>query len=173
VAVAAWAGPLGAAQDFLLPLVAVEVKASTVAGTREIQISSLAQLDARLSQKPIVLCCVDLALASGAGALSLPRIVAELRSALGRTGPNALKLFEERLLEVGYLDAHEKYYEGRQYRLRGMTFYSVSGAFPRIERSDVRDGVTSCSYVINLSGCAEFELSATEADRLVRGGASD
>lgn len=169
-AVSAWVGPLGAPQDFMLPQVAVEVKASA-SGIKEVQISSLAQLDTQLCPKPILLCWMDL-VAAPAG-VSLPQIISELRRTLSREDPAALRVFEERLLEVGYLDAHEKHYVGRLYRLRATTLYSVLGAFPRVERGEVREGVLSCSYVIGLSGCDAFDIPPAEADRLIRGGARD
>jgi hypothetical protein len=145
----------------------VEVKAST-AGVEEVQVSSVEQLDTSHSGKPIVLCWVELLSAAGPPAVDLPQIVAEVRDIAGRE-PTALRLLDERLLEVGYLDAHERHYVGRLYHLRAMTFYQVSGAFPRIERGDVRDGVTSCSYVIDLSACEHFEISAAETNLLIRG----
>lgn len=170
-AIVAWMGPLGGPQDFMLPRVAIEVKASS--GVQEIKISSLAQLDTHLCQKPILLCWMDLTAGAEPAGFSLPRVISELRETLNREDPSALKTFQERLFEVGYLDAHEKHYEGRFYKLRATTFYAVSGAFPRIERDDVREGVVSCSYVIGLSGCEAFELPATEANDLIQGDACD
>ena len=166
-AVSAWVGPLGRPQDFSLEGAVVEVKASTV-GVKEVQISSLDQLDMSQGGKPIVLCWTELLSAAGPLAFDLPHVIAEVRGIAGRE-PAALRLLDERLLEVGYLDAHERHYAGRRCQLRAMTFYYVSGAFPRIERGDVRSGVTSCSYVIDLSACEHFEISAAETDRLIRG----
>jgi hypothetical protein len=166
-AIGAWVGPLGRPQDFQLEQVAIEVKASA-GGLKEVQISSLEQLDTALCGTPVVLCWADLASAPEPLGIHLPRLVAELKAVMSEGEGPALKLFEERLLELGYLDAHEKHYAGRLYRLRTMTFYRVSGAFPRIERGDVRQGVMSCSYMIGLSGCEAFEVSAVEVDHLIR-----
>jgi hypothetical protein len=153
----------------LLQQVAIEVKASA-SSIKQVQISSLEQLDMGLCGVPIVLCWVDLAAAAGPLGIDLPHLVAELKGIMNREDPAALRLFEERLLEVGYLEAHERHYAGRLYRLRSMTFYSVSGAFPRIERGDVREGVISGSYMIELSGCDAFEIPATDVDHLIGGG---
>jgi hypothetical protein len=166
-AVTSWVGPLGRPQDFSLEGAAVEVKASTVGGG-EVQISSLEQLDTSHGGKPIVLCWAELLSAGGPQAADLPQVVAEVRGIVARE-PEAARLFDERLLDVGYLDAHERHYAGRLYQLRAMTFYHVSGAFPRIERPDIRDGVISCSYVIDLSACENFEISRAETNRLIRG----
>jgi hypothetical protein len=170
-AIGGWVGPLGRPQDFQLEQVALEVKAS-VGGIKEVQISSLIQLDTTLCGTPIVLCWVDLASAAEPLGIHLPRLVSELKGIISGGDGAALKLFEERLLELGYLEAHERHYAERLYRLRAMTFYSVSGAFPRIERGEVRQGVISGSYVIGLAGCEGFEIPAAEADRLVRGGSA-
>jgi hypothetical protein len=166
--VAAWTGPLGSPQDFILPGVAIEVKASTTPQGQEIRISSLEQLDSHRCRTPLLVCWMKLAPEAEPLGASLPRIISELRETLGSKDRAALGLFEERLLEAGYLDAHAKHYEQRLYRTQIVKLFSVSGAFPRIERNEVREGILSCSYMIRLSTCGAFEVSAAEADHLIR-----
>jgi Putative PD-(D/E)XK family member, (DUF4420) len=168
-AIRGWKGPCGGCQDFVLSTVAVEIKGSTASSQDEIQISSLEQLDAEQTRTPIVLCRVSLS-RGGSGSESLPEIVHELRARLLREDAIAKGVFEDRLLDAGYLDAHADHYGHLRYTVRRMDFYQVHDAFPRIGRGDVRQGVLSCSYIIQLSDCGAFEIGGAEVDDLIKGG---
>ena len=95
-AVAAWQGPTGAAQDFLLPAGAVDVKATSAKPPFVVPISSERQLDAR-GLRALFLRHYALAEREGAGE-SLPKAVAATRAAVAESG--AVELFEDRLLEA-------------------------------------------------------------------------
>ncbi len=168
----AWVGPLGGPQDFILPAVALEIKASTMSMPQEVPISSLEQLDTERCAVPLLLCLLKVTAGVGAGGESLPQIVMGLRELLIRQDPVARGRFDERLLEVGYLDVHAHHYDQRLFRIHAVTPYRVAGAFPRIEVSDVREGILSCRYGIQLSSCSTFEIAEAELDNLIEGGRS-
>jgi len=170
-AIASWEGPRGGHQDFVFSTVAVKIKGSAALSVEEVRVSSLEQLDADRSGMPIVLCRMGFS-RGGSGSASLPEIVHELRARLLREDAVAKGAFEERLLDAGYLDAHADHYRHLRYTLRKTDLYQVRDAFPRLGRGDVRQGVLSCSYVIQLSGCGAFEIGDPELEHLIKGGSS-
>jgi hypothetical protein len=95
--------------------------------------------------------------------------VQELRLKIGEEDAMARGIFEERLLGAGYLDAHAARYAHLGYAVRGMDFYRVHGAFPRIGRGDVRLGIISATYIIQLSNCSAFKMTDSELDHLIQG----
>jgi hypothetical protein len=166
-AVEAWTGPDGAPQDFSFANVAVEIKATLAASPAELLISSIEQLDSSASSVPIVLCCTKVTLLP-AGGKTLPELVDEIRERLSREDPAAHSVFEDRLLAAGYVQAHCDRYAARRYSQPSMEFYRVDGDFPRIERTDLRSGVVSCSYSIRLLDAAPFRIVESELERAVR-----
>jgi hypothetical protein len=169
-AIAGWVGPADAAQDFLLPGVAIELKSSTVSHTDEVHISSLDQLDAEAIPMALVLCCMLLWAADPNGS-TLPELANDLRVRISEENSAARSLLDARLFEAGYLDAQADLYRHRKYSVREISFYLVSGDFPRLTRREVRAGVIACSYDIRLSDSESFKLSLAEVDDLVSRGA--
>ena len=127
------------------------------------------QLDSDRSPTAIVLCRVGLS-RGGVGDASLPELVQELRTKVAQEDAMARGVLDERLLDAGYLDAHAERYDHLRYTVRKMECYQVHGAFPRIGRGDVRQGVLSSSYVIQLSDCVAFAIGDAELDHLIKGG---
>lgn len=157
-AVQSWKGPAGGVQDFEFPGCSIEVKSTTILPPGPIKISSLSQLD-ETRVKRLVLCHMTFDTGSVSG-LTLPELVQRIRGKLGSEDRSAVMMFNESLLEAGYLDIHEGLYSGRRYLVRSVCFFEVTGDFPRIRASEVRTGVLSGSYGIEFSACLPFELDA-------------
>lgn len=153
-AVSIWQGPAGAAQDFLLPAGAVEVKATSAKPPFVVLISSERQLDSQ-GLNALYLRHYALAEREGAGE-SLPEAVAAARAAVAASG--AAELFEDRLLAAGYLDAHAPRYEGRGWRIRETRDFVVRRGFPRLIERDLPGGVGSVRYSLALAACEPFAI---------------
>ncbi len=152
-AVAAWQGPTGAAQDFLLPMGAVEVKTTAAKPPFVVPISSERQLDDR-GLRALFLRHYALAVREGAGE-TLPATVAAIRAAL--TG-GAAELFEDRLLAAGYLDLHAPRYESHGYRVRETRDFAVRRGFPRLTERNLTVGVGNVRYALALAACEPFAI---------------
>ncbi len=164
-AVRAWQGPLGAAQDFVSRL-SVEVKASLVDAPPCVRISSANQL-----QPPpgldLLLCHIRLALLD-AGDHSLPDLVAQVTEGLASLDASCLTMFLDRLQAAGYLHEEAEKYPNR-YSVSEQRFYVVREGFPRIVPNDLKQGVNSVHYAIDLLALLPFRLDEPEALKLLRG----
>lgn len=157
-AVESWKGPAGGVQDFEFPGCSIEVKSTTILPPGPVKISSLSQLD-ETRVKRLFLCHMAFDTGSVSG-LTLPELVQKTRGILGSEDRSAVMMFNESLLEAGYLDIHEGRYSSRRYLVRSVRFFEVTGDFPRIRASEVRTGVLSGSYGIEFSACLPCELDA-------------
>ena len=72
---------------------------------------------------------------------------------------NTLALFEERLLDRGWVDVHANRYEGRRWTVRSEHSFQVREDFPRIIEKDLRTGVGDVNYAVNLVACTPFTIS--------------
>jgi hypothetical protein len=155
-----WKGPEGKPQDYLLSGGALEVKCTRAkAGTR-IAIANEMQLDERpFAFLTLIHIAVTLA---GAGHPSLPELVSELRTTLVGL---ALLAFDDRLINAGYLDAHEIHYRECRFFLREVSFFDVRDDFPRVRPGDCPVGVVDIAYRIDPMCLAPFriEKDAVEA----------
>lgn len=156
-AVDAWQGPLDGVQDFVLGHGAVEVKASTSASGFPAKISSLEQLD-QMVRQPVVLAAVRLVLQDGG--LPLPAWISRLRASLG-PGSAALSLFENRLLQAGYLDAAADAYTAA-FEHAGTRLLEIGPEFPCLVRSAVPLAILAAKYEIDLDLAASVSLGWDE-----------
>ncbi len=141
-----WQGPLRGLHDFMLPLGAMEAKATTSATGFRATIGSLEQLDVSI-RSPIYLAAARLA-ASSAG-LTLPQRVAQLRALLTMRGSEAVQAFSARLLRAGYIDAFADQY-ARRLIVSDLRWIDVRADFPLLTSASVPSGVVSARYVIDL-----------------------
>ncbi len=146
-AVSSWIGPLGAAQDFLLPSgQRIEVKAVRP-DARTVQINGLSQLDP--GTDPMTLVVVRLA-DTGAempDALTAPIIIDRLRHRLSEE-PQALNEFESRLAAVGW---HEHASHANiAVSVQAIDQHAVDSDFPRLTPTTVSRGVVEAEYTITL-----------------------
>jgi len=152
-ALLAWAGPGGAHQDFLLKSCAIEVKTTGTKEPQQLIIQSERQLDDRgLAALFLFHLSIDVRESVGE---SLIMIVDSLRQLL-KADTAALDLYEDRLLEVGFLQSQSPQYERTGYNVRKANLFQVRDAFPRIVAAELKPGVGSVRYSIAVSECRHF-----------------
>ncbi|MFF0389252.1 PD-(D/E)XK motif protein [Kitasatospora sp. NPDC004615] len=165
-AVEAWTGPSGANQDFQLPGVAVETKASTAKQPRSIRIASERQLD-DTGTPSLLLSLAMLDERRGGSGESLNRLVDRIRDRL--TSPAVRAAFDGRLVQAGYLPGQRDLYDEPRYALRDLRFWHVRENFPRIVEADLPDGVGDCTYHVSTSGLDQHRASTDEVTALIGG----
>ncbi|MBK9391245.1 MAG: PD-(D/E)XK motif protein [Bacteroidetes bacterium] len=70
--------------------------------------------------------------------------------------------FKSKLIQAGFFDHHRDIYEDTGYFIREDDYYRVRNNFPRIEESDIRNGVGDVKYSIIVSQCNEYQISEEE-----------
>ncbi|MFD3676102.1 PD-(D/E)XK motif protein [Streptomyces sp. NPDC058613] len=165
-AVEAWTGPDGANQDFQLPQVAVEAKASTAKRPRSIRIASERQLDGT-GTPSLLLALALLDERRGGSGESLNWLVDQVRERLSSTAVRAR--FDGRLMQAGYLPGQQDLYDEPRYTLRDLRFWHVREDFPRIVEADLPEGVGDCTYHVNTSGLDQHRATAAEVSELIGG----
>ena len=163
-AVNGWLGPTGANQDFQLPGAALEVKTSTANTLDRIFIASESQLEAP-SGISLALIALSLDARPGHGETLLDA-VRHTRSLANTAG--CRQLFDDRLDHSGYNDEDEETYVGIGYTIRSRVQFHVRGGFPRIVPVDLRDGVAEVAYSVSVLACAQFEVTETDLQDLLR-----
>ena len=163
--VRSWAGPTGAPQDFQLGTGAVEVKATGMRQQQRLRIVSELQLDDSAVDW-LVLFHVSVDVRDGSES-TLPSLVASVRDDL--TGdPTASLLFDERLLDVGYLDSDDHLYSHESYSIRETNAFRVGPGFPRLVEASLPHGVGDLHYSITVSECDPFRIPIPELVDLLR-----
>ena len=81
---------------------------------------------------------------------NLPELINELRDSLSQD-PNALNLFENKLIYYGYFDIDVNAYKERRYQICKENYYLVQGEFPRIKKDVLLLGVSDVRYTITLA----------------------
>lgn len=160
-AIAGWKGRAAAHQDFQFPDGAVEVKTTVAKQPLGIRITSERQLDdtgvGNLFLHVLVVDEREVPAADDGPGLSLPGLIAGIQKELAGEAV-MLALFNDRLLEAGWLDAMAARYEGRRWALRAEHTYRVVEGFPRIVEAGLPPGIGDVSYAISLNACAAFEV---------------
>lgn len=162
-AVTAWTGPEATDRDFqFVGATALEVKTTRSSGTQILSISSERQLD-DTGINSLYLLHLPLEKMQNAGE-TLPQIVAVLRNTFG-SSPLALVLFEDKLLNAGYLATQAALYQNAGYTLHGVHLYQVQEGFPRITPLQLLPGVGRVRYEIDAVACQSYsaDLSAFSA----------
>jgi hypothetical protein len=164
-AVRAWKGPEKAIHDFQLRGVSVEVKTTIAKQHTKLLIASERQLDCSSVRRLIIF---HLAIETNRiGNMTLPALVREVRSELNQDA-EARDLFEDRLLDTGYLDRHEPLYVNVAYSTRAHNAFDVRDGFPRLTEASLPPGVGDLSYSIVISSCVPFAIEDTEFRRLLK-----
>lgn len=166
-AVSAWAGPSGEPNDFCLAGGFLEIKATTRQAPNRLFISSADQLD--IGRGRILLGHVRFR--EGQDGETLPEMVSAIRANLSIAAPAALLEFSAALLAAGYIDAHRDLYELRLARA-DFELLEVTAEFPHIAANELRNGVSDCTYSIDLAICGEWALPPSALADLA-GGFSD
>lgn len=153
-AMAAWFGPIEAPKDFVFDDREVEVKA-TRRQPRVFHISSIDQLtDAGL---PLFLWTrvVEIEHRQTDPTRSAAAWVRRARSTFAQHAAGAQRL-EEALRLVGWEDREE--YETRIMRVGAIACFRVHGTFPRIQRTQVANGVVEGRYTLDAGLLAPFAV---------------
>jgi len=151
-AIEMWQGPKGAKQDFILPESWIEVK-STNLGKREINISSLEQLDSPISDGVLSVVTLQESNAYDANAICLSTVIDEIESEIN---DDLIAIdFKEKLLLVGYGQNKEN---ELYFRVCGIENYRVNEEFPKIKRNDIPTAITKVSYTLNLEAISNFKI---------------
>lgn len=155
-AVSGWKGPSGAPHDFQLGGGSVEVKTTTAATPGEFRVSNVLQLD-ESHARVLYLSLVTVQESESTGE-NLPEIVRSIRNALQGT---ALEVFDDRLVDAGYLAPHVHLYDSPRYSLRAIQFFEVAGDFPRLLETAIPKGVSGVTYRVSVGACLSYLREAT------------
>lgn len=146
IAVNAWVGPTAdGVRDFELGFGAIEVKTTVSSSGFVAKIGSLEQLD-DTNCKPIFLGAVKFSLTEEGQ--TLPDKIFEIREKV-EFDPLILANFEDRLLSSSYIISHSQQYH-RKFFLLGIFTLEVDSNFPNMTHGNVKSGVISAKYEINL-----------------------
>lgn len=160
LAIESWVGPLNGIQDFELGTGALEVKATLSAVSFPAKIGSLEQLD-NSTRQPLFLAGVRLQqIESGQ---NLPEIVGRIRLIV-QGDAEAERLFQERLLATGYIDAHADRYP-RRFVPVGMHIVEVTDDFPRLTSGNVPTGILKAMYEVDLEKTLREKIEVEDALR--------
>lgn len=146
-----WHGPSKFPQDFAVGLTLFEVKSHLSGAPQRILISSPDQLWYSSGSLFLTVYTIGLATESNSTALSLRRLVGEIRSSM----PDSLSdVFEDKLCEQGYLDHPE--YDKQHFVVSKPDFFEVKEGFPRIIPRAIPSGVDQLRYAVELAACIPF-----------------
>jgi hypothetical protein len=154
--VASWQGPAGAPQDFCAGSTALEVKTLLGSDRREVQISTIGQLESSLPR--LVLGVVTLSIAPEGTGVTLVALVTSIRNTLKTSAPDTVEPFNDRLIAVGYADLDE--YARNGFLIDAFDWFHVRDGFPRLVPSQLPSGISNVSYSVSLPPCEPFRLAA-------------
>jgi hypothetical protein len=154
--VRSWVGCEKQIRDFQFGTWSVEVKTTQGNNHQKVQISNERQLDTS-NLEFLCLNHVSLEPLQFSGE-TLNHIIDSICDLL-QSDYSALNLFRNKLIEAGFFDHHRYIYEDIGYSIRNDDYYKVHNHFPRIEESDIRNGVGDVKYSIIVSQCSEYRIS--------------
>jgi hypothetical protein len=154
--ISGWTGSKNRQHDFQFGETVVEVKTCSTKQHQKLQISSEQQLDESLVGSMFVF-HLSLSLVDNLPN-TLPALVAGLREIL-RANYMAVALFEQGLLERGYLDTQAWRYQKTGYVIRELNAFRVADGFPRLTERDLPPGVGDLTYSISIAECRKFAVS--------------
>lgn len=164
-AIAGWRAPLATHQDFQYATGAVEVKSTTAMQPQTVRIASERQLDdAGIPALFLHVVILDEREVEGEGAVggeTLPSLIQSLRQSIA-SDEQVGALFEDRLLESGYLAVDAPRYETRHWALRQEQTFRVRAGFPRLTETNVPLGVGDVSYALDLAAVHPFAVAIAE-----------
>jgi hypothetical protein len=164
VAINAWKGPFGVAQDFQLTNVALEVKTRAAKSPAVIRISSERQLHAE-PWKHLILIQVAIDEQDGAGE-TLPDRISKLRKLT--YGHAVAEIFEDALIEACWLDAEEEKHRIRGFVLREVEMFRVAGNFSRLTPADLPQGIGGVVYDLSLDAVARHAIHRESVENILK-----
>jgi len=156
-AVAAWRGPFGAPQDFLIPGFRLEVKSTEPPNPRRFFVSSEHQLDRAGAGGDVVsVALVEVARSTGSngGGETLSDLVDSIRKICEVAGGSASRDYEHRLMAVGFADAD--IYRVAKWTFKAPVLIEVGINFPSIAATSLPRGVSGVSYECDLG---DYEIT--------------
>lgn len=152
--VAAWEGPKGGDRDFVFEDTWYEIK-SIATGKNYITISSLNQLEIDRDGY-IVQYFVDSTSEMEANSFPINALVNDIRN-LCRKDPLTLMVFDNKLIELGYISDNPKYDE-MYFTCSEPNFYKVSTGFPRLTPSNIPEQIINAQYDISLASIESWKV---------------
>lgn len=159
-----WTGPRGEPNDFALPGGFLEVKSTVRQVPETLEIANPAQLDD--TRGSILLIFIQLR--PDPQGSTLPQLVQEVRQVVVEDAADRLADYQDLLMAAGYLDTQSNLYR-TAYTMDHMEYFEVKESFPRVREIDLRAGVRSCSYSIELEVCRQFATSPLAIEGLLGG----
>lgn len=156
-AVGAWCGPDRIHQDFIFGNTAVEVKSISGRDRSIVRVSSEDQLET-VSENLFLKVYQLSETTDSMPAKSLNELVAVVGHEL--TDAGAIEDYWRKLATYGYVEMRE--YDNPNFIVNGSSVYRVTDDFPRLVRSEVRDGVVDVKYGLQLEKIAPFECEQNE-----------
>ena len=150
-----WVGPEGSPQDFSINRSAIEVKCQLGTTQPYVRISSAEQLSPQLPEMYLYVVTLGKARADHQDAVTLPGLVASIRTELESHAPQQAERFSNLLLGMGYFDS-EKYFEF-SYVIADSQMFEVRDNFPRIPTESLSTGIIKVTYDISVAECLSFK----------------
>lgn len=158
-AITSWVGADFDKQDFLLDNAIIEVKSYRTTKSPIINISSLQQLHS--DKEPIYLLTYSLMQSDNGTAVDF--LVSEINKLLETEPEDVLNVFDNKLLEYGYIPEIVKT-PFFKFIVDKTKAYYVSDDFQKISPEHVKSQIIKVKYAIDLIQCEEFE---TEIDSII------
>lgn len=152
-AIISWVGADFDKQDFLLDKLIIEVKSYRTTKNPIISISSLGQLHS--DKDPIYLLVYSLM--QSENGFDIETIAQDIKLSIANSPEEVLSLFENKLLEYGYVPEVVKTSFFKFIVDKEKAFY-VSDEFPKISFKNVNSQITKVKYSIDLLQCKQFEV---------------
>lgn len=162
-AVYQWSGPDAETHDFYIAGNAVEIKTSSKK-TNTVIISSESQLDQSNIAGDLYLVFYSLRHSKVDGE-TLHEIVSSIQQIL-KNDLNANKEFTKKLFKTGYLIAKDDLYL-EKFTLQNSKYYLVSSSFPKITRSELKNGISSVIYSLDLAVCENNLIDYSDFEKAV------
>lgn len=157
-AVAAWRGPLGAPQDFIVGHTAVESKARGASVASEVFISSEYQLDDHAMESLFLHLCVFHAVsAEEPQGFTVADVVSRLRERIMSPDVRLADRYDALLTAAGF--RFDDDYSQARWTGGERSIHLVNGAFPRLTPGKLPAGIARVRYELSLVHCSSFLVS--------------
>ncbi len=85
-----------------------------------------------------------------------------MRASLATASPEALSVFNDRLLDASFMDGTPNEFDAWGFTPRQSEVFAVGDGFPRLLESGLPPGVSEVSYTLNLSAAAPFQIAYSD-----------
>jgi hypothetical protein len=168
-AIAAWGGPLGTPQDFLVGRTAIESKARGISEATEVKISSEYQLDDKeLANLFLHLCVFETADVGSEDGFTVSDTASRLKTLLSASDERVTERYDALLAAAGF--RYEDDYSAYRWRGGERNIYRLTDGFPRLVASLMPAGITNVRYNLFLSECAPFLVAPLALSEALLGG---